>query len=394
MKYIKYLIGLVIVLGLLAAAGYAYLKWYAPKKYEPVYASHDPLPARYKADRLSIRPIVHVDMHSGLKQEADNFGYVNINGPCLIKTPDWLENKLGEYYLYFAHHKGAFLRLAVADNIGGPWRMYPYPVMPLPLSGFAQKQSAQASGLKDLKKYFNPSEIAALAKVGEDAAKAYKIRTQEELPTQGPTAPHVASPDVVVDNENQEFKLYFHGLVEGSIQMTKLATSKNGIDFTAKDELIGAPYMRLFKKDDYYYGFAMPGLLYRSKDGVSNWEMRERWFMPPNTRHSGVHVMGDLLYVFYSRVGDAPERILYTTIDMSDDDWNEWTVGKPYELLKPELGWEGSQKLPVPSIRGEIGSQVNQLRDPFVFKDTDGKLYLLYAGGGEQAIGMARLKTI
>ena len=83
-----------------------------------------------------------------------------------------------------------------------------------------------------------------------------------------------------------------------------------------------------------------------------------------------------------------------STIDMSDDDWNEWTVGKPYELLKPELGWEGSQKLPVPSIRGEIGSQVNQLRDPFVFKDTDGKLYLLYAGGGEQAIGMARLKTI
>ena len=28
----------------------------------------------------------------------------NINGPSLIKVPDWVENPLGKYYLYFSHH--------------------------------------------------------------------------------------------------------------------------------------------------------------------------------------------------------------------------------------------------------------------------------------------------
>ena len=35
----------------------------------------------------------------------------NINGPSLIRVPDWVENPLGRYYLYFAHHKGKFIRL-------------------------------------------------------------------------------------------------------------------------------------------------------------------------------------------------------------------------------------------------------------------------------------------
>ena len=27
----------------------------------------------------------------------------NINGPSLIRVPDWLADPLGRYYLYFAH---------------------------------------------------------------------------------------------------------------------------------------------------------------------------------------------------------------------------------------------------------------------------------------------------
>ena len=33
----------------------------------------------------------------------------DINGPSLIKVPDWVHNKLGKYYLYFAHHKGKYI---------------------------------------------------------------------------------------------------------------------------------------------------------------------------------------------------------------------------------------------------------------------------------------------
>lgn len=388
MKYLKYILLLVVLLAGLAAA---YMYIYVPSKYEPIVESHEPLPIKYKANRLSIRPIVKTEMHSRLIQEADQIGYENINGPSLIKVPDWLENPLGKYYLYFAHHKGTFIRLAVADNIAGPWRMYPYPIMPLEKSGFTTKMPMGTSSLSDLKKYLSMSEVAALVQVGEDAKKAYKIRTEQTLSTQGPTTPHVASPEVIIDNENKQIRMYYHGLVEGSLQMTKVSTSSNGLDFTPQGDLIGAPYMRVFKHNGYHYGFAMPGLMYRSKDGISNWEVRERWFMKPNTRHVGLHQVGTVLYVFYSRVGDAPERIVYTTIDMSNPDWETWAVGETYELMQPKLGWEGSNKLPVPSIRGEIGSVVNQLRDPDVFQDDDGKTYLLYAGGGESGIGIASL---
>jgi len=35
----------------------------------------------------------------------------------------------------------------------------------------------------------------------------------------------------------------------------------------------------------------------------------------------------------------------------------------------------------------------NSIRDPFVFED-DGQLYLFYSGGGERAIGVARLEAL
>ena len=34
----------------------------------------------------------------------------NINGPSLIRVPDWVDHPLGRYYLYFAHHGGKFRR--------------------------------------------------------------------------------------------------------------------------------------------------------------------------------------------------------------------------------------------------------------------------------------------
>ena len=34
-------------------------------------------------------------------------------------------------------------------------------------------------------------------------------------------------------------------------------------------------------------------------------------------RHAGVLVRGDKLHIVWTRIGDAPEQILYSTIDMS-----------------------------------------------------------------------------
>ena len=48
----------------------------------------------------------------------------NINGPSLIRVPDWVEEPLGRYYLYFADHKGSYIRLAYADALVGPWTVH------------------------------------------------------------------------------------------------------------------------------------------------------------------------------------------------------------------------------------------------------------------------------
>jgi hypothetical protein len=67
--------------------------------------------------RFENNPIIHSGMLPSL--EGDN-----INGPSLIKVPTWIKNPLGKYYLYFAHHKGKYIRLAYADQLTGPWKIY------------------------------------------------------------------------------------------------------------------------------------------------------------------------------------------------------------------------------------------------------------------------------
>ena len=47
--------------------------------------------------RLSRNPIITPNM---LRGEDGN----NINGPSLIAAPEWLPQRLGNFYLYFAHH--------------------------------------------------------------------------------------------------------------------------------------------------------------------------------------------------------------------------------------------------------------------------------------------------
>ena len=48
----------------------------------------------------------------------------NVQGPSLIRVPDWLPNPLGRYCLYFADHKGSYIRLAFANALEGPWHMH------------------------------------------------------------------------------------------------------------------------------------------------------------------------------------------------------------------------------------------------------------------------------
>ena len=117
----------------------------------------------------------------------------NINGPSLIRAPDWLPTPPGHYLLYFAHHNGTYIRLAFADAIEGPWRTHEAGVLDSEESGFID---------------------------------------------------HIASPEIFIDAAAQELRLYFHGRTgykaDGSqIQATRVATSRDGLDFTVREPELG-----------------------------------------------------------------------------------------------------------------------------------------------------------
>ncbi len=106
----------------------------------------------------------------------------------------------------------------------------------------------------------------------------------------------------------------------------------------------------------------------------------------------------DRIYLLYTGRGDAPESVVLVVFDLAGLteeerlDPTKWTRRMNMEdlILEPEEDWEGAD-LDITYSAG--GSAINrrQLRDPYVFKDTDGQLYLFYTGEGEEAIGVAKL---
>jgi len=94
------------------------------------------------------------------------------------------------------------------------------------------------------------------------------------------TTPHIASPDVHVDALNRRIVMYYHGLNRLAGQVTRVATSPDGIHFVARPEILGATYFRTFVHDGYTYAMAMPWQFYRSKDALSGFQMGPRLFNP------------------------------------------------------------------------------------------------------------------
>jgi hypothetical protein len=315
--------------------------------------------------RLPGNPIIrpHMDASMGM----------NINGPSLIRVPHWIDDPLGTYYLYFADHKGHYIRLAYADRLEGPWRMYEPGTLQLEQSHFLTTPPAV------------PPELQPhLADMARQRAGLVGV----ESPMENATAVHIASPDAHVIAESREIRLYFHGLEGCCYQVSRVATSTDGIHFQAAPEILGQSYLRLFHYQDWYYGMAMPGIFSRSQDGLSRFELGPTLFNP-HMRHAGLLRRGDRLYVFWSQVGDTPERILLSTIDLRPH-WRAWHASAPTEVLRPEHPWEGSNEPLAASIRGAINIPVNQLRDPAIFEEDD-RVFLLYTVAGESGIAIAEV---
>lgn len=272
----------------------------------------------------------------------------NINGPSVIRVPEWIKNPLGKYYMYFAHHSGTYIRLAFSDHPTGPWTVY-------------QRGSL---ALKDCPAVRN----------------------------------HVASPDVHVDEVGRQIVMYFHGPSKADKgQKTFVAASVDGINFLPSPEALGIFYFRVWPHLGWWYALGK-SRLYRSKDMFGGFQSgpivleapdttSEDMKEPGNIRHTAVLPEADHLTVFYTKQADAPERIMIGTIDMSRP-WTKWRIVNEQQLLTPEYPWEGAT-LPIePSSPGSATTPVNQLRDPCILRDCE-RTWLYYCAAGETAIAVA-----
>ncbi len=112
--------------------------------------------------------------------------------------------------------------------------------------------------------------------------------------------------------------------------------------------------------------------------------------MLPRARHTAVWVRDGVPYVFFSRIGDEPERILVTRIENAGEDWTGWRFTRPVTVLRPREAYEGVDEAVTLSRAGLIDRLAHQLRDPAVYGE-GGRLYLVYAAGGEHSLALAEL---
>jgi len=301
---------------------------------------------RSELRRFDENPIIRPEMLPGTDGN-------NINGPSLIRVPDWVTNRLGKYYLYFGHHNGKYIRLAYANDLKGPWTIHEPGTLKL-------SESPGCTG-------------------------------------------HIASPDAHVDEQRKEIRLYFHGPSrDGSGQKSFVATSGDGLKFKALADPLGLFYFRVFRWQDYWYAMSKGGKLYRSRKGLNTFEegpnpLRmtlpgDRDYNTPGPRHVALHRIGNVLQVYYSNIGDQPEKIFRTRITLAPD-WLTWKSSPPKEVLRPRTEYEGADLPLKPSVACAVKGRENALRDPAIFEES-GKVYLLYSVAGESGIAIAEFQNL
>ena len=354
--------------------------------------------------------------------EANNF----VGASC-IRIPDSYPNAkraskvvglntvYAKYYLYYAKHSGNFIRMAWAEDLAGPWYGY-----------------RMSSTL--------PLQDRGVLSLGTDD----EISPGNGIVIDG----HIASPQVFIDDSdadpnNWQFVMYYHGpgshLGSSRGQNTYVATSSDGLNFNQPSEggqvghgtlpfALGESYFRIFEEGGNSYAFSNTGDIWSSPvaatpeipaiPGEGYNYRRDFWDMGPNQftaetesrgwindpggerdlrpRHFGVLRRDGILYAFLTHKAARPERIRVATYDFGDlsTDYNSWKADFPYqELMQAEEVWEGALFDPIVSASGSKDDGVNQLRDPGILEDVDGRTYMFYSGQGEDAIGMTQLVT-
>jgi hypothetical protein len=325
-------------------------------------------PTKVTARRLPQNPLITLKSSPSLGD--------NVNGPSIVRVPDWIDRPLGRYYMYFAHHMGTYIRLAYADRIEGPWRVYEPGVVPVANTAFYRPQPDPPENLENF-------------------------------------YTHVASPEVYVDHANRRLVMWFHGwFTEGQRwpageaaarawaqkngygQYTQAADSRDGLAFDIRPPITRTSYLRVFPKDNALYGMARLGLLLRSSGAAAAFESGPNPFAggpyAGRVRHVALLQRGAALYVFFTAIGDDPERVMVATVETGGD-WTTWRAADASEVVRPEAPYECPNLRGAPSEAGDVKGPVKQLRDPAVFEE-NGRTWLFYSICGEQGIAAAEIE--
>ena len=237
-----------------------------------------------RAIRFTQNPLVTVDSSRSLGR--------NVNGPTVIRVPDWVERPLGRYYMYFANHMGTFIRLAYADAVTGPWRIYEPGVLHVRDTAFFRPQPDPEETLADF-------------------------------------YTHVASPEVLVDHANRRLVIWAHGWWTngerwpghpaearawarrmGYGQFTQAAESTDGRHFKVQPAITRHSYLRVVEHGGYFYALSRLGQLSRSRDALASFAIGPNPFRDTayagRVRHVGLMRRGDLLYGNRRRAGTRP----------------------------------------------------------------------------------------
>jgi hypothetical protein len=317
--------------------------------------------------RFTQNPLITVDSSQTLGG--------NVNGPSVIRVPDWVERPLGKYYMYFANHRGDYIRLAYADAVTGPWKIYEPGVL----------------HVRD----------TALYRPQPDSVRFGGMNT------------HLASPEAFIDTAHRRIVVWAHGWFtngerwpaepraaqqwaneHGYGQFTQAATSSDGLHFSAQPAITKESYLRVFEYDGKFFGMARLGKLLRATDPLAQFENGPDPFRDTpyanRVRHVALTLRGSRLYVLFTAIGDAPERLFVSTIELTPD-WNAWRVGTPVEIMRPETDYECAKLAIAPSEVGDVEVPVRQIRDPALFED-GGRMFLVYSTCGEQGLAGAEVK--
>lgn len=226
------------------------------------------------------------------------------------------------------------------------------------------------------------------------------------------------SPSIYASNSEKRFYMYLHGHgCPYSKSQSNSPWSQPTLMYTSED---GFQWNHVQQKNLFYSStsvyFYSSTPVYNSRDGyfyiVSRINGEKGVVLHRSTslfgpfeqgpqlglglRHFDLMLVEGIMFIFYSMIGDHPERVLLASIDTTfTANWTDWKLLPGPRILKPEYWYEHGNELIGPTNEG-IARIRHKVRDPRFLPDLESNSkhisgLLFYSVQGEKGIAMARV---